>query len=80
MEHLQKKEAKSMTVALEDKVLWSIKETVTRLGISKRTLYECTSSRGTLKRIKIGTRTMYRPETVLAWLAERERNDAGEDE
>jgi predicted DNA-binding transcriptional regulator AlpA len=55
-----------MTVAREDKVLWSIRETAARLGISERTLYEYTAPRGTLKRIKIGTRTMYRPETVLA--------------
>jgi hypothetical protein len=43
MEHSQKKEAKSMTVALEDKVLWSIKETAARLGSSERTLHEYTA-------------------------------------
>jgi predicted DNA-binding transcriptional regulator AlpA len=65
-----------MTISADDRILWSAKETAKRLGISERTLYSQTVPRGTLQCVKIGVRTGYRPDTVDAWLRDRE---GGED-
>ena len=63
-----------MTIS-ENKNLWSVKETAARLGVSERTLHAHTFPRGTLKCVKIGVRVGFRPETVEAWLKEREGNE-----
>ena len=64
-----------MTTLIENKNLWSVKETAARLGVSERTLHTHTAPRGTLKCVKIGARIGYRPETVEKWLQEREGRD-----
>jgi len=61
-----------MTSTSIEKNLWSVRETAARLGISERTLHTITAPRGTLHSVKIGVRVLYRPETVEAWLKERE--------
>jgi len=60
-----------MTI-LAEKNLWNVKETAARLGVSVRTLHKHTVPHGELNRVKIGVRVLYRPETVEAWLKERE--------
>ena len=62
-----------MSVVTEQKELWNVRETSTRLGISERTLFSITSPRGSLKSLRIGTRVFYLPETVAAWLASQEQ-------
>ena len=70
-------ERNDMTTPTE-KNLWSVRETAARLGISERTLHSHTAPRGTLKCVKIGVRIGFRPETVEAWLKDREGNETAE--
>ena len=56
------------TSSIENKNLWSVRETAARLGISERSLHNQTAPRGTLHSVKIGVRVLYRPETVELWL------------
>ena len=61
-----------MSIAVEEKSLWSVRECARRLGISERTLHTLTTPRGTLQSVKIGVRVLYRPETVEQWLRDKE--------
>jgi excisionase family DNA binding protein len=53
-------------------LLLSARETARALSVSERTLFTLTKERG-LPCVRIGSRVMYRPEAVNAWLAEREQ-------
>ena len=61
---------------IEEKSLWSVRDCASRLGISERNLHTLTFPRGSLKSVRIGHRVFYRPETVEAWLKEREERNA----
>jgi len=67
------------TSSIENKNLWSVRETAARLGISERSLHNQTAPRGTLHSVKIGVRVLYRPETVEAWLRGKEGDETTED-
>ena len=68
-----------MSVAIENKTLWTKRECAARLGISERTLHTHTTPRGSLKCVRIGTRIGYRPETVEKWLEDHEQEAADHD-
>jgi len=61
-----------MSVATENKSLWSVRETAAKLGISERSLHSLTSPRGELPCVKLGCRVLCRPESVDQWLKDRE--------
>jgi len=67
-----------MSITVEEKSLWSVRECAARLGISERTLHSHTAPRGTLKCVRIGARVCYRPEAVETWLKEREGDENAE--
>jgi predicted DNA-binding transcriptional regulator AlpA len=54
-----------------DETLWDVRECAKRLKISTRTLHKFTQPHGNLPRVLIGTRVLYRPSDVAAWLESR---------
>lgn len=50
-----------------EKLAWSVHEAARVVGLSARTL-QVAISRGELKRVKVGRRTLLRPEDVRAWI------------
>ena len=68
-----------MSISVEEKSLWTVRECAARLGISERTLHSHTTPRGSLKCVRIGTRIGYRPDAVEEWLKDREQEAASND-
>ena len=50
------------------KLLLSAKEAAQALSICEKTLWSMTTPRGTLPAVKIGTRVLYDPADLTAWI------------
>ncbi|MEX2169673.1 MAG: helix-turn-helix domain-containing protein [Pirellulales bacterium] len=57
---------------LNPSLLLSPRDTAKALSISTRTLWSLTAA-GQIPHLKVGRLVRYRPESVRAWLADRER-------
>ena len=54
-----------------EKILLSVKETSSRIGISERTLHTNTAPRGDIPCVKIGTRVFYQRDEIDNWILTR---------
>jgi len=55
-------------IASHPKFLLSVVETARALNVSRKKLWEITAPRGDLPCIKIGTRVLYSPADIMAWI------------
>ena len=51
--------------------LMSIREVAGRTGLCEKSIWNATAPRGTLPCVKLGSRILYRPEDVAAWIESR---------
>jgi len=55
-------------ITSQAKFLLSVAETARALNVSRKKLWEITAPRGDLPCIKIGTRVLYSPADIMAWI------------
>jgi len=55
-------------ITSEPRFLLSVVETARALNLSRKTLWQITAPRGDLPCIKIGTRVLYSPADIMAWI------------
>ena len=55
-------------ITSEPRFLLSVVETARALNLSRKKLWEITAPRGDLPCIKIGTRVLYSPADIMAWI------------
>lgn len=53
-------------------VLLSIHDAAAALGVSRRTLWSMTAPRGSIPCVRIGSRVLYRPESLRDWAQAQE--------
>jgi excisionase family DNA binding protein len=58
--------------------LLSIEEVADLLGVPKRSMYRWRTTGEGPKGVRVGRHLRYRPESVSAWLEQRERQGSGE--
>lgn len=59
-------------LAMDQRILVGVREAAAMLGISPRMVHELVRT-GELPSVRIGARRLFRPETLKAWAAEREK-------
>ena len=55
-------------ITSQAKFLLSVAETARALNLSRKKLWQITAPRGDLPCIKIGTRVLYSPADIMAWI------------
>jgi hypothetical protein len=53
---------------MEAKILMSANEASKSMSISPRTLWSLTAPRGPIVAVRVGTRVLYNPSTLQAWI------------
>ena len=51
--------------------LWNIRTVAEQTDLCEKSIWNATAPRGDLPCVKLGSRTLYRPEDVEAWIASR---------
>lgn len=51
--------------------LMNIREVAEQTGLCEKSIWNATAPRGDLPCVKLGARTLYRPEDVTAWIESR---------
>ncbi len=51
--------------------LMNVREVAEQTGLCEKSVWNATAPRGTLPCVKLGARSLYRPEDVAAWIASR---------
>jgi hypothetical protein len=55
--------------AVDDRLLVPARDAARLISVSERTLYSLTAPRGPIVPVRVGTRVLYSPETLRAWIA-----------
>jgi excisionase family DNA binding protein len=61
----------------DDRIALSADELAERLGLSRKTIFNHTAPRGTLRPIRIGSSVRYALDEIDRWLAERQEQSQG---
>ena len=51
--------------------LWNIRTVAEQTGLCEKSVWNATAPRGSLPCVKLGSRTLYRPADVEAWIESR---------